>query len=445
MNYRSIEYILPFIPLLPQFIGMTRRTAMSHEPLAVGKTRNAGRETTISQQPLTDQIEKSAEFKRRLALFFIEIGRYKITDKGYEELAPVVFRQNLEFGEPVSDRVREPRLESKRPLTPKEIKETVAAKVEEMIREGKTEELLHEARIIYKADWKEKRTRIKVIKKLLEFLGASPVRLDGLREELSELILKSAREEKTDTKRMQEVLEEIQRNLERVRKITKDDFINNELDGLLISHYKNSPHSALVEAGYAYSENEIKEHARTGEFGTDKIYPWEHNQTVHKFYKKSEIRVAAIEWLIWRLKKDPKEINTDDFRNNGLSGLLNHYNGSPYAALLEAGYAYSEDEILEHAKKIEFRTDRIYPWELTKMPVELWPNKEIRIAATKWLLWKLKKEEPREITRRDFIKNGLQGLLDRYDGSPYEALLEASLVAPTDESYMRERGYRNLI
>ena len=103
MNYRSIEYILPFIPLLPQFIGMTRRTAMSHEPWAVGKTRNAGRETTISQQPLTDQIEKSAEFKRRLALFFIEIGRYKITDKGYEELAPVVFRKNLEFGDPVSD------------------------------------------------------------------------------------------------------------------------------------------------------------------------------------------------------------------------------------------------------------------------------------------------------------------------------------------------------
>ena len=442
MNYRSIEYILPFIPLLPQFIGMTRRTAMSHEPWAVGKTRNAGRETTISQQPLTDQIEKSAEFKRRLALFFIEIGRYKITDKGYEELAPVVFRQNLEFGEPVSDRVREPRLESKRPLTPKEIKETVAAKVEEMIREGKTEELLHEARIIYKADWKEKRTRIKVIKKLLEFLGASPVRLDGLREELSELILKSAREEKTDTKRMQEVLEEIQRNLERVRKITKDDFINNGLGGLLISHYKNSPHSALVEAGYAYSENEIKEHARTGEFGTDKIYPWEHNQTVHKFYKKSEIRVAAIEWLIWRLKKDPKEINTDDFRNNGLGGLLNYYKGSPYLALVEADYAYSENEIKE--QNGQFGTDKIYPWEMTSAPNKFYHKKENRVAAVKWLTWKLNKE-PREITRMDFIKNGLQGLLDRYDGSPYEALLEASLVAPTDESYMRERGYRNLI
>ena len=172
----------------------------------------------------SEQIDKSAQFKRWLALFFIEKGKYKITEKGYEELAPQEQRQNLEFGEPVSDRKREPRMEERRSLTRKEIREAVARKVEEMLGEGRAGGLYNNEYIIHKSDWQSKEVRVTVIKKLLEFLGVSPERLDKLREELDQLILQSAREEPTDTKRMQEILVEIRSNLERIRKLSFNDF-----------------------------------------------------------------------------------------------------------------------------------------------------------------------------------------------------------------------------
>ena len=289
----------------------------------------------------SEQIDKSAQFKRWLALFFIEKGKYKITEKGYEELAPQEQRQNLEFGEPVSDRKREPRMEERRSLTRKEIREAVARKVEEMLGEGRAGGLYNNEYIIHKSDWQSKEVRVTVIKKLLEFLGVSPERLDKLREELDQLILQSAREEPTDTKRMQEILVEIRSNLERIRKLSFNDFRYYGASGLL-KHYKNSPHLALVEAVYAYSLDEIKE--QNGQFGTDKIYPWEMNKVGNEFWYDKEIRIAACKWLIWKLGKQPKEITQDDFKNNGLGGLLNYYKGSPYLALVEVGLVRQTDE-----------------------------------------------------------------------------------------------------
>jgi len=389
---------------------MTRRTAISNWPVASGQLptrllRNATmrpllpsnnweakrqRPIAKGQQPLTDQLDKSAEFKRWLALFFIGKGNYKITDKGYEELAPQVTRQNLEFGEPVSDRKREPRLEERRSLTKSELREAVARKVEQMLRDGKAEEL-YDNRYIDKPkrlDWKSKDTKLAVIKKLVELLGKNP------------------------------------------REITAYDFNNNGLGGLLVDYYKNSPYLALVEASYAYSLDEIKEHARTG-FKTDKIYPWEMSRVGNEFWYDKEMRIAATKWLMWKLNKEPKDITQDDFRHNSLGGLLaTHYNVSHYLALLEAGYAYSEDEIKE--QNGEFRTDKFYPWEMGRIPFDLWPNKDIRIAAIKWLIWKLKKE-PKEIIADDFNNNRLSGLLRPYKGSPYLALVEVGYAYSIDE------------
>ncbi len=290
--------------------------------------------------------DKSAEFKRWLALFFIEKGKYKITEKGYAELAPPTVRQDTHFGEDTTTKERSTKTEVRRPLTKSEIKEAVARKVEEMIRDGKAEELYNKGHIDrpFHLDWKNKETRIVVIRKLLEFLGASPERLDKLREELYEMILKTAREEPVDTKRMQEILDEIRRSLERIREITADDFKNNGLSGLISHCYNGSPYLALVEAGYAYSEEELIEHAKTGEFKVYKIYPWEMTAP-QGFYKKQENRIAAIKWLVWKLKKDPKWVTTDDLEDNGLSGLLDHYcPHSPYLALLEANLVTSADE-----------------------------------------------------------------------------------------------------
>ncbi|MBS3067733.1 hypothetical protein J4450_03455 [Candidatus Micrarchaeota archaeon] len=404
---------------------------MRRQAIGSGQCAVSQRPIAKSQVPLTDKIDKSTEFKRWLALFFIERGRYKITGKGYTELAPQVIRQNLEFGEPVSDRKREPRLESTRPLTPKEIKETVAARVEGMIREGKTEELLDEGHLAYKSNWKNKQTRITVIKKLLEFLGASPARLDKLREELGELILKSAREEPTDTKRMQEVLEEIKSNLERIRKLSFNNFRFYGISGMTGKYHRNSPYLVLVEIGYAYSEEEIREHARTGKFGTDKIYPWEMQKVGSEVYKNNSIRVAAIKWVVWKLKKKPSDINTIDFQSN-LGGLLRYYNDSVYSALVDAEYAHTTEEILTQSKIGIFNDNKAYPWELERMPFGLWPNKEIRIAATKWLVWKTKKD-PREITHKDFNNNRLNGLLNHCEEYAYRALVEAGYVYSEDK------------
>ncbi|MBS3068271.1 hypothetical protein J4450_06200 [Candidatus Micrarchaeota archaeon] len=382
---------------------------------------------------LQDPSSTSLQFKRWLALFFIGKGNYKITDKGYEELAPQVVRQNLEFGEPVSDRTREPRLEERRSLTKKEIRDAVSSKVEQMLEKGKAEELCHKGYVVrsYHVGWDDKEIRSTVIKKLLGFLGASPARLDELKEELDQLILQSAREEKTDAKRMQEVLDELRKNLERIRRISVEDFVNNGLGGVLANYCSSSPYLALVEVGYAYSLDEVKEHTRTG-FKTDKIYPWVMSKAP-SIYDDYEIRIAATKWLLWKLNKDAREITKDDFESR-LGGLLSRpeYKGSPYKALFEAGYAYSLDETLVHATNNEFKTDKVYAWEMKKTP-HIYEEKEIRIAACKWLIWRLKKEV-KEITADDFYNNKLDGLLERYKGSPYLALVEAEYAYSLDET-----------
>ena len=388
----------------------------------------------------TEAEGKRAQFKRWLVLSFIEKGKYKITQKGYDELAPQVKRLDTHFGEDNAARERSTKSEIARPLTRRELREAVSRKVEEMLRDGKAEELYDKGHITKPGnfDWKSKEVRVIVIKKLIEFLGASPAKLDELRKELNELILQSLRGEQIDTKRMKEILEEIKRNFEKIRMITQDDFNNNGLSGLLNHYYNNSPYLALVEAGYAYSEDKIKEHARTMEFKTNNIYPWEMNNAP-QLYKNKEIRIAATKWLLWKLNKDPKEITANDFNNNGLGGLLVRveYKSSPYLALVEAGYAYSLEEILDHARTGEFKIDKLYPWEMNN--VRIYHDKEIRISATKWLVWKLNKD-PREIIEDDFNNNRLGGLLNHhYKNSPYLALVEAGLVTEADEDYMRKR------
>ena len=341
-----------------------------------------------------DQIDKQIQFKRWLALFFINRGKYRITEKGYTELAPQEVRQNLEFGEPVSDRKREPRLEERRQLTKQEIRDAVAKTVAIMLEQEKAEELYDNGLITKPGnfDWKNREVRVTVIKKLLEFLDKNP------------------------------------------KEITKDDFESNGLSGLLSKRYKNSPYLALVEAGYAYSLEEIKEHAKSG-FKTDKIYPCEMSSAPH-IYEYKESRIAACKWLIWKIKKDTRDITVDDFYNNGLGGLLGeYYKNSPYLALVEADYAYSLDEIKKHART-GFATDKFYPWGIEKSP-SIYKDKEIRLVACKWLIWRLEKE-PKEITYDDFLNNGLGGLINHhYKNSPYDALLEAGLVTQADEVYMR--------
>ncbi len=186
--------------------------------------------------------------------------------------------------------------------------------------------------------------------------------------------------------------------------LAKEDFYSNRLGGLLTSYYTDSPYDALKEAGYNF-------------------HPWEMLNTPKHFYNSKDIRIAAIRWLVDKLKKDPRDITEKDFHSNRLSGLLSHYyNGSPYDALKEAGCDF-------------------HPWEMLKTPQGLYEQKKIRVAAVRWLVEKLKKD-PRDITAEDFDSNRLCGLITNYyNHSPYEALHEAGLVTKADEAYMRSTAH----
>ena len=54
------------------------------------------------------------------------------------------------------------------------------------------------------------------------------------------------------------------------------------------------------------------------------------------FYMLIENRVAATRWLAEKLKKDPRDLDTADFLNNRLNGLIYHHGNSAYKALSEA-------------------------------------------------------------------------------------------------------------
>ena len=239
----------------------------------------------------------SARFQKWLGLFFIERGNYKITNRGYEELSASLRRMDTAFGESCSDRERSGKEEVIRALSKKESRVAVNEMVSRMLGEGKAEELYTKGQITYMADWTDRRTRILVIKKLVETLGKN------------------------------------------LRTFTKKEFRDNRLGGMLLAYYADSPYRAFVEAGYAYTLEQTLEHARTGEFQTEKIYPWEMKNSPYLFeYNKKENRVAATKWLVWKLRgeKEVGEIKYQEFMTNGLAGVMDYYDSSATLALIEA-------------------------------------------------------------------------------------------------------------
>lgn len=156
-------------------------------------------------------------------------------------------------------------------------------------------------------------------------------------------------------------------------------------------------------------------------------------------------RIVIIKKLIEVLEIKIDKLCRDDFVDNGLEAFLNaYYRGSPYETLLDISCAYSIEESLEHARTGSFRRyeddKKIYPWQRVRSPTGFYQEKDNRIAAVKWLVWKTGKE-PRDLTQQDFIDNGLDGpLTHNYNGSPFEAVFEAGLVTHADEPYMKRHG-----
>ncbi len=191
------------------------------------------------------------------------------------------------------------------------------------------------------------------------------------------------------------------------REMISPDFLSNRLCGLLNKYYSGSPYEAVAEA---FPELDIK--------------PWGMFKTSNVCFRKKRNRVAAVKWLVEEVRKDPRDLVTEDFSSNRLFGLLSHhYSDSPYEAVSEA---YPE---------LNFK-----PWEMSITPNAFYKKKSNRVAAVRWFVEESGKN-PKELTFDDFRFSCLAGLLQKYySNSPFEAVFEAGLVRLEDEQYMRKRS-----
>lgn len=120
--------------------------------------------------------------------------------------------------------------------------------------------------------------------------------------------------------------------------------------------------------------------------------------------------LIAQEWHELRFMDlaDPRTIRKEHFTRFGVCGLLKHYN-----------------ERLFDVVSALMPSLGIKEWEMQCTPKRFFANKEHRVEATRWLVETKLKINPRDVTKEDFINNGLSDLLKRYGNSPYAALIDA--------------------
>ncbi len=364
------------------------KDALDNKPkLAFGQVEEPG--FLVQRRFDSNRLSEITDFKKWLSLFFVLKGSYNITETAIDNFGNIEkARQYLEFAEHSSSREREERIEMRYKPSKRQKKELAERVICKLIDEGKAEELVTAGHITKpkKISWKDKQTRVAVVKRLVELSGKPAADL------------------------------------------CRDDFKAVGLGGLS-KHYEDSPYFSLVEADLAYSPAQISAFSAKSVFPAEKVYPW---QMRVRIYGDVEIRIAAVKWLIYTLKKNPKELTTYDFQDNGLNGLLcNYYGSSQYKALVEADLAYSLEDIKQFSVQKKFPKAKIYPWELEKSP-HIYHDKIIRVAATLWLVQTLDKK-PTDISYDDISKN-FPGLLHNIpQQSVYLALSEADLAYSIEE------------
>ena len=222
------------------------------------------------------------------------------------------------------------------------------------------------------------------------------------------------------------------------QKITASDFIKNGLSGILAQH-SGSPARAVLE------------------------YVMANPPAPRELWKKKSIRSAAVRMMVEKSGKDPKKITLKDFKNAGLTDMLAYTGNSHETAIRETGYgdgcskpskarahnwadrdvrARAVRDMIEHLKKPlsditvkDFRDHglgtvitrygpkyrlfreagfELKPWEVKKSTMGLWEGMETRVSAVSWLVEKMKKPVT-EISREDFVDNGLATLLAMYN------------------------------
>lgn len=181
-------------------------------------------------------------------------------------------------------------------------------------------------------------------------------------------------------------------------KVNGTTFADNKLRGMLNNVFGNSIYKCI-------------DNAYPGKFKE-----WELSSTPKNFWNK-ETAKEATKWLLGEklhyTEEDIKtRVNTNTFRDNGLSGMVSVL------------FDYSTYKCLDNAYPNKFKE-----WELSTVPKNFW-NKETARDATKWLLeekLKYSKEDIKtKINTNTFINNGLSGILRvLFKGSVKECLKNA--------------------
>jgi hypothetical protein len=181
-----------------------------------------------------------------------------------------------------------------------------------------------------------------------------------------------------------------------------------------------------------HSLEDILIHARTGRFSTKKKYPWEVSADKTALFRDERMRLAAIKWIVFCSDGDLKNIKKKDFELKGILEVLEYYHRSVYWAFVTVGYAHSLKATIKHSENGLFDDWKVYPWEMERTPRGIYLNKQIRIAAVKWLM--SHNLNPCELLREDFINSRLGGLLATYyKDQPYLALVESGFAYSSSE------------
>ena len=175
--------------------------------------------------------------------------------------------------------------------------------------------------------------------------------------------------------------------------LSQKAFNNNKLRGLLVNKYNGSPYRAINDAY------------------PNKFKPWEFNMVPMNTWNDENTCKEAVRWLIeeklqWTEEDIKNKLTQKTFANNKLYGLLVKYNNSPYGIIKEV-------------------YPNIKPWELKRAPQHMW-NDDTCKEAVKWLIeeklqWK-EDEIKDKICTQIFYDYGLRGLLDTYGSSTYEVI-----------------------
>ncbi|MEM4367373.1 MAG: hypothetical protein QW035_04595 [Candidatus Anstonellales archaeon] len=132
-------------------------------------------------------------------------------------------------------------------------------------------------------------------------------------------------------------------------------------------------------------------------------------------------RRKAVQEMVSSLGKKPEEITIQDFKDAGLFYMLAaYYGGSPYLALIDAGYEVEE-------------------WKMKNAPKGTWDKKENLAKAIIWLKEQTGKEVS-QLTASDFHEHGLGGLITKYGGVS-AVFSEVGLKIVKDLPQKKERGF----